>query len=180
VAAVFFVVSLFDMAVQRWNYLKRHRMSKDEVKREYKQDEGDPQIKGERRRLHREMVFGDVKKGVKKADAVVSNPVHVAVAIQYDRSEMAAPEVIVKGQRKFADLILSIAREENVPIIRNIPLAWSLLQVDEGDAIPEDLYEPVAEILSLVYEMKEKEAQTVVKQETPDDAKEKPTKFEPF
>lgn len=161
VAVVFFIIALIDTAVQRWNYMKNMRMSKDEVKREYKQDEGDPQIKSERRRLHRDMVFGDVKKNVKKADAVVSNPVHVAVAIQYNREEMAAPEVTAKGQRKFAEMILQIAREENIPIIRNIPLAWSLLALEEGDAIPEELYEPVAEVLSMIYEMKERDTSGV-------------------
>jgi flagellar biosynthetic protein FlhB len=156
VAVVFFIIALIDTAVQRWNYMKNMRMSKDEVKREYKQDEGDPQIKSERRRLHREMVFGDTRKNVKKSDAVVSNPIHVAVAIAYDKNEMAAPEIMAKGQRRFAETILQIAREENIPVIRNIPLAWSLLALEEGDAIPEELYEPVAEVLSLVYEMKER------------------------
>ena len=155
VALVFMVIALIDMAVQRWNFMKNMRMSKDEVKREYKQDEGDPHIKAERRRLHREMVFGDVKSNVKKSDAVVSNPTHVAVAVRYDRSEMAAPEITIKGQDQFAELILEAAREENIPIIRNIPLAWSLLKVEEGLPIPEDLYESVAEVLCFVYEMKE-------------------------
>lgn len=169
VAAVFLAIALIDMGVQRWNYMKRHKMSKDEVKREYKQDEGDPQIRGERRRLHREMVMGDVRRNVKRADTVVTNPIQVAVAIQYDRKEMAAPEVVAKGQRKWAEMIIQIAKEEHVPIIRNIPLAWSLLQVDEGDAIPEDLYEPVAEVLTFVYEMKEKEVgqQTTTQQKAP-------------
>jgi len=183
VAIVFIIVALIDMGVQRWNYLKRHKMSKDEVKREYKQDEGDPQIKGERRRLHREMVFGDARQNVKNADAVVSNPIHVAVAIMYDREEMGAPEILIKGQRRYAEMILQIAREENVPIIRNIPLAWSLLQVEEGDPIPEDLYEPVAEVLSLVYEMQEKEAagiRGVDIVETPPETKDKPTTFDPL
>jgi flagellar biosynthesis protein FlhB len=183
VAIVFIIVALIDMGVQRWNYLKRHKMSKDEVKREYKQDEGDPQIKGERRRLHREMVFGDAKQNVKNADAVVSNPVHVAVAIMYDREEMGAPEVLIKGQKRYAEMILQIAREENVPIIRNIPLAWSLLQIEEGDPIPEDLYEPVAEVLSLVYEMQEKESSGIRSAdivETPPEDKDKPTTFDPL
>lgn len=178
VCAVFLVIALFDMAVQRWNYAKKHRMSKDEVKREYKQDEGDPQIKGERKRIHREMVFGDVKNNVKKADGVVSNPTHVAVAIQYDRDEMGAPEVLIKGQRKFAEMILQVAREEGVPIIRNIPLAWSLLQVEEGDVIPEDLYEPVAEVLSMIYEMREGQTEAVENQTH--EEKEAPTKFNPL
>ncbi|MCP5464970.1 MAG: type III secretion system export apparatus subunit SctU [Deltaproteobacteria bacterium] len=155
VALIFLVISLLDMGIQQWDFAKRQRMTKDEVKREYKQDEGDPQIKGERRRIHREMVFGDAKQNVKKADAVVSNPTHVAVAIQYDREEMAAPEVLLKGQKKFAEMMLEIAREEGVPIVRNVPLAWALLQVEEGAGIPEDLYEPVAEVLAYVYELKE-------------------------
>jgi len=177
VMIVFFVIALIDMAVQQWNYKKRHRMSKDEVKREYKQDEGSPEIKGERRRLHREMVFGggDTKNNVKNADAVVKNPVHVAVAIKYSRDEMAAPEIVAKGQKKYADYILSLAEEYNVPVIRNIPLAWSLLQIDEGGAIPEDLYEPVAEVLSMVYDMKE-----AALQGTEEDEQEGPTDFNPF
>lgn len=156
VAILFLIIAIIDMGVQRWNFMKNMRMSKDEVKREYKQDEGDPHIKQERRRLHREMVFGDVKKNVKKADAVVSNPIHVAVAIQYDRKEMGAPEVLAKGQRKYAEMILEIARSENIPVVRNIPLAWALLKVEEGDAIPEELYEPVAEVLSFVYDLRER------------------------
>ena len=183
VAAVFIVVALIDMGVQRWNYNKRHKMSKDEVKREYKQDEGDPQIKGERRRLHRDMVFGDPRQAVKKADAVVSNPVHVAVAIGYNRDEMAAPEVLIKGQRRYAEMILELAREENIPIIRNIPLAWSLLQVEEGDAIPEDLFEPVAEVLSMVYEMKQNQQSPVPPADvvtTNSAGASKPTTFNPL
>ncbi|MBF0106025.1 MAG: type III secretion system export apparatus subunit SctU [Deltaproteobacteria bacterium] len=177
VAILFLVVALIDMGIQRWNYAKKHRMSKDEVKREYKQDEGDPQIKGERRRIHREMVFGDARQNVKKADAVVSNPQHVAVAIQYNRAEMGAPEVTIKGQRKFAELILQIAREEGIPIIRNIPLAWSLLKVEIGDAIPEELYEPVAEVLSMVYDIKE--GKTAQAQEQQKQA-ERPSTFNPL
>jgi flagellar biosynthetic protein FlhB len=170
------------MGVQRWNFMKNMRMSKDEVKREYKQDEGDPHIKQERRRLHREMVFGDVKKNVKKADAVVSNPVHVAVAIQYDRAEMGAPEVLAKGQRKYAEMILQIAREENIPVVRNIPLAWALLQVEEGDAIPEDLYEPVAEVLSFVYDLRERASSYQQDDAKPakEPGKQSPTNFDPL
>ena len=165
VAIVFLVIALIDMYVQRWNYLKNMRMSKDEVRREYKQEEGDPQIKGERRRLHREMVFGGIRQNVKKADAVVSNPIHVAVAIKYDRETMAAPEVLLKGQRKFAESMLQIAREEHIPIVRNIPLAWSLLQIEEGEAIPEDLYEAIAEVLCYVYEKKQAEEKKQITQE---------------
>lgn len=179
IMVVFFIIALIDMSVQRWNFLKNMRMSKDEVKREYKQDEGDPQIKGERRRLHREMVFGDVRNNVKKSDAVVSNPTHVAVAIKYDREEMAAPEIMMKGQKQFAELMLQIAREENIPIVRNIPLAWSLLQLEIGEAIPEDLYEPVAEVLSFVYELKDQD-QTTNDQQKSDEPPPPSSTFNPF
>ncbi len=155
VAILFLFISVLDMGFQRWNYMKKMRMSKDEVKREYKQDEGDPQIKGERRRLHRDMVFGDARKNTKNADGVVSNPSHVAVAIKYLRDEMGAPEVVAKGQNEQAELILQVAREEGIPVVRNIPLAWSLLKVDIGSAVPEELYEPVAEVLSFIYQLKE-------------------------
>lgn len=177
VAAIFLFIALVDMGIQRWNFMKNMRMSKEEIKREYKEDEGDPHIKGERRRLHRDMVFGDVRNNVKKSDAVVSNPIHVAVAIQYAREEMAAPEITAKGQRGFAEMILMVAREEGVPIVRNIPLAWSLLQLEIGDAIPEDLYEPVAEVLSFIYEMKENEKSG---EPQPEPAPQKPSKASTF
>lgn len=158
VCLVFIAISLFDYFLQRWNFMKNMRMSKDEVKREYKQDEGDPAVKGERRRLHREMAFGDARKAVKKSDVVVTNPTHVACALEYNKSESAAPMLTMKGQRKFAEMMVDIAREEGIPIVRNIPLAWSLVQLEIGDEIPEDLYEAVAEVLTMVYEMKQKAA----------------------
>lgn len=179
ISVVFFAIALVDMSFQRWNHQKNMRMSKEEIKREYKEDEGDPHVKHERRRLHREMVFGDARKNVKKSDAVVSNPIHVAVAIQYDRAEMAAPEITIKGQRNFAELILEIAREENIPIVRNIPLAWSLLQLEVGDAVPEDLYEPVAEVLSFVYELKEKQSAPKAP-DTPTTDQTPPSQFNPL
>jgi flagellar biosynthetic protein FlhB len=156
VCLVFIFISLFDFFIQRWNFMKNMRMSKDEVKREYKQDEGDPAIKGERRRLHREMAFGDARKAVKKSDVVVTNPTHVACALEYNKAEAAAPTLALKGQYKFAEMMVGIAREEGIPIVRNIPLAWSLMQLEIGDEIPEDLYEAVAEVLTMIYEMKQK------------------------
>ncbi|EKD52183.1 MAG: hypothetical protein ACD_62C00087G0001, partial [uncultured bacterium] len=101
----------------------------------------------------------------------------------YNRDEMAAPEVLIKGQRRYAEMILELAREENIPIIRNIPLAWSLLQVEEGDAIPEDLFEPVAEVLSMVYEMKQNQQSPVPQADvvtTNSAGASKPTTFNPL
>lgn len=151
VFAVFIVIAIIDVMVQRWQYKKQLRMTKEEVKREYKQDEGDPLIKGERRRLHQELAMGDVRQAVRMADAVVTNPVHVAVAVSYDEKKMAAPMITAKGQRLFAATIKAYAEEAGVPIITNPPLAWTLMELDIGDEIPEALYQAVAEILVYVY-----------------------------
>ncbi len=158
VLILFMVLAVADFMIQRWQFMKQMRMSKDEVKREYKQDEGDPHIKSHRKALHREFAFGDVQKQVKTADAVVTNPVHVAVAIKYDKKEMGAPEIVAKGQRLFADMIRKVAEENNVPIMRNVPLAWSLLELEVGDEVPEELYNAVAEILAVVYKLKREQA----------------------
>ncbi|MFO1518468.1 MAG: type III secretion system export apparatus subunit SctU [bacterium] len=160
VLILFVAIALADFMIQRWQFMKQMRMSKDEVKREYKQDEGDPHIKSHRRALHREMVFGDMPKQVKSADAVITNPVHVAVAIKYDRSEMNAPEVVAKGQRLFAEAIRKVAEENKVPIMRNVPLAWSLVELEVGDEVPEELYTAIAEILAIVYKMKQNEGRS--------------------
>ena len=152
---IFAIIALIDFAVQRWNYKKQMRMSKDEVKREYKQDEGDPLIKSMRRHLHQELAMGDVKQAVKSSDAVVTNPTELAVAIKYDESEMVAPQVMARGQRLFAKTIRDAAEEYGIPIVQNPPLAWTLIELDVGDEVPEELYAAVAEILVFVYRMKQ-------------------------
>ncbi len=161
VLLAFLVISIIDFMVQKKQFMKQMRMSKDEVKREYKQDEGDPLIKSHRRQLHREFAFSDPQQMVKQSDVVVTNPTHVAVAIKYNREEMTAPEITIKGQRKFAELIKGIAEENEIPIMRNIPLAWALYDLEEGTEIPEDLYNTVAEVLAYVYKMKLKKDQEV-------------------
>lgn len=155
---VFLAVAVGDIFLQRKEYIKNLKMSKEEVKREYKEDEGDPHIKSHRRQMHMEMAMGDVRGKVKNADAVVTNPTHIAVAIQYDKNEMMAPQVVAKGQRLFAEFIKEIAKENDVPIIRNVPLAWALLDLELDEEIPEKLYVAVAEILSFVYKLKEERA----------------------
>lgn len=135
--------------------MKDMRMSKDEVKREYKQDEGDPLIKSVRKQLYQELVMSDVKQAVSVSDFVVTNPTHVAVAVKYNEADMIAPQVMASGQRLMADAIRTFAEEFNIPIMRNVPLAWALLEIDIGDDIPEDLYQAVAELLVIVYRMKE-------------------------
>lgn len=150
----FIAIAIIDLFVQRHQYKKQMRMSKDEVKREYKQDEGDPHIKGQRRQMHQELAMGDVRQAVASSDAVVTNPTHLAVAIKYDETEMMAPQIVAKGQRLFAQMIREVAEEHQVPIVRNVPLAWSLIELEVGDEIPEDLYAAVAETLLFVYRLK--------------------------
>ena len=155
VLLAFLFISLFDYVMQRRQFMKQMKMTKDEVKREYKQDEGDPHIKGHRKQLHREFAFSDAKQQVKQSDVVVTNPVHVAVALKYDRKTMAAPEIMLRGQRNFAEMIKEVAKENQIPIMRNIPLAWALFELEDGAEIPEELYGAVAEILAYVYRMQQ-------------------------
>ncbi|MBT3181867.1 MAG: EscU/YscU/HrcU family type III secretion system export apparatus switch protein [Deltaproteobacteria bacterium] len=157
---VFIMIAIIDLFVQRWNYKKQMRMTKEEVKREYKQDEGDPLIKSARRQLHQELAMSDTKQSVKSADAVITNPTELAIAIKYDDSEMAAPQIMAKGQRLFAQTIREYAEDYGIPIIENVPLAWTLIELDIGDEIPEDLYAAIAEILVYVYRLKNSQEQS--------------------
>ncbi|MDO8527182.1 MAG: EscU/YscU/HrcU family type III secretion system export apparatus switch protein, partial [Deltaproteobacteria bacterium] len=154
VFVVFTLIAIIDVMVQRWQYKKQLRMSKEEVKREYKQDEGDPLIKSIRKQLHQEMAMGDQKKAVSASDVVITNPTELAIAIKYDDKEMMAPTITTKGQRLFAQKIRELAEEEGIPIIRNVPLAWSLIEVEVGQEIPEELYQTMAEVLTIVYRMR--------------------------
>ena len=151
----FIIIAFVDLAVQRWQYKKQLRMTKEEVKREYKEDEGDPLIKSMRKHLYQEMIMSDVKQAVKKSDVVVVNPTELAIAVKYDDKAMVAPQIMAKGQRLFADQIREYAREFNIPIMRNVPLAWALIEFDIGDEIPENLYQAMAELLIIVYKMKD-------------------------
>jgi type III secretion protein U len=148
VAPVFLVLSALDYFFQRRQYLKGLMMSKYEVKREYKEMEGDPQIKGKRRQLHQEMAMSNTLANVRKAQVVVTNPTHVAVALVYDEKKTPLPVIAAMGEGLLARRIVEIAREEGIPIMRNVPLARALLQDGaENEYIPADLIRPVAEVL---------------------------------
>jgi type III secretion protein U len=148
VAPVFLAVAAFDYFFQRWQYMKGLRMSKDEVKREYKEMEGDPQIKGKRKQLHQEMAMSNTLANVRKAQVVVTNPTHVAVALIYDEKKTPLPIIAGMGEGLLARRIVEIAREEGIPIMQNVPLARALLQDGvENEYIPADLIKPVAEVL---------------------------------
>lgn len=154
VAIVFIVIGIADLFWQRFSFRRQMRMSHYEIKQEYKQSEGDPHTKGERKRLAHELILGANPKKIAQADAVITNPVHLAVAIQYNKEEHHAPLIIAKGAAQLAEQIKSIAREHDVPIIRNVPLAQSLHRLELEEEIPQELYEAVAEVLNFVYELK--------------------------
>lgn len=140
-----------DVAVTRLRFAKRMRMTREESRRELREDEGDPLMRGRRKRRHRELSRGRVSLEVPRADAVVVNPTHVAVAIRY-RREDGAPRVTCKGKGKIAEVMRELARENGVPIVENIPLARLLYKrVKVGKQVPAETYKAVAAILAFVY-----------------------------
>jgi flagellar biosynthetic protein FlhB len=154
---VLIVLAIMDYLYQRWEYEKGLRMSRQEVKDEYKQSEGDPIVKARIRRIQREIARKRMMASVPRADVVITNPTHLAVAIQYDADRMYAPVVVAKGAGYVAEKIREIARAHGVPVIENKPVAQLLYKtVDVDRAIPEDLYRAVAEILAYVYGLKER------------------------
>jgi type III secretion protein U len=156
--AAFVVLAAADYAFQRFQHIKGLKMSKEEVKREYKESEGDPHIKGRRKQLMHELVMSNDVGAVKNASVVVTNPTHLAVALRYVEGETPVPIVVAKGENLNAERILALAREAGVPIMRDVPLARSLYeQVAVDRYVPSDLLEPVAEVLRFVRELAERE-----------------------
>jgi flagellar biosynthetic protein FlhB len=154
---ILIVLAIMDYMYQRWEFEKGLRMSKQEIKDEYKQTEGNPQIKARIRRIQREAARKRMMANVPKADVVITNPTHLAVAICYDPEKMYAPTVVAKGAGFVAERIREIAAAHGVPVIENKPVAQLLYKtIDVDQAIPEDLYRAVAEILAYVYGLKEK------------------------
>ena len=150
-AGVFCVIAAVDYLFQKWQYNKQHMMSKDEVKREYKEMEGDPQIKGKRKQLHQEMLSQNTLGNVRKAKVLVTNPTHYAVALDYEKDRTPLPVILAKGEGFLAQRMMQVAREEGIPIMRNVPLARSLFENGTENAyIPKDLIGPVAEVLRWV------------------------------
>ncbi len=148
------VVSLADFAWQRYQYRKGLMMSKDEIKQEYKEMEGDPHIKHQRKHLHQEMMQHGAVESARKATVVVTNPTHLAVALRYDAEETPLPLVLAKGEGALAERMMQAAREAGVPVMQNIPLARALTaQAEAGQYIPSELVAPVAELLSLLQQL---------------------------
>ncbi|MEK7704570.1 MAG: EscU/YscU/HrcU family type III secretion system export apparatus switch protein, partial [Myxococcota bacterium] len=138
IGGAFLIIAAADAFYQKRRYLKENMMSKYDVKQEYKQSEGDPQQKADRRRFHQEIANSAAPTAVKQADVVVRNPDHIAIALKYNKEKGGAPEVIAKGQRIWAEKILDAARDYGVPVVRNVPLAQALDKLDVGDEVPEE------------------------------------------
>lgn len=136
----------FSLVFGAW--VRRHRMSKDEVRREFREAEGNPEVKAQRRRAHQEALTGSLLHSVKNATVVVVNPTHLATALHYASEDVeGAPRVVAQGQGEVARLIVEAARAYGVPCVRDVPVARALAELELGDEIPEALYEVVAEIL---------------------------------
>jgi flagellar biosynthetic protein FlhB len=150
-------IAILDVFFQRWQFAQDQKMSKKEVEREHKESEGDPHTKQERERLRREILAHDVVENVRRADVLVVNPTHLAVALEYDGDEGDAPTVVAKGQDELARRMIEAAREAGVPVLRDVPLAHALTELDLGDEIPEVLYEAVAAVLKVAWAERERE-----------------------
>ena len=158
ISLIFVVIGLADFGCQKWKHLHDLRMSKQEVKDEMKQSEGDPQIKGQIRQKMREGARRRMMQDLPKADVVITNPTHFAVAVKYDKETAEAPYVLAKGADYVAANIKEIAKQNNIEIVENKPLARMLYyNVEIGDQIPPELYQMVAEVLAYVYSVKDKE-----------------------
>ncbi|HEY0712117.1 MAG TPA: EscU/YscU/HrcU family type III secretion system export apparatus switch protein [Polyangia bacterium] len=141
-----------DFALTRYRYIKQLKMSKEEIKREAKDDEGDPAMKGRRRAKHRQIMKNRIAFEVPRADVVIVNPTHIAIVLRYRSDEDAAPRVTAKGKGEHAEKIRELARENGIPIVENIPLARLLFRrVKVGRAVPAETFKAVAAILAFVY-----------------------------
>ncbi len=150
----FFVIAILDYLFERWRFERFLRMSKEELKEEYKETEGDPLIKARIKSIQREISRKRMMQEVPKATVVITNPLHLAVALQYKRNEMMAPRIIAKGAGFVAEKIKEIALKHNIPIIEDVPLARALFQLKVGSYIPEELYKAVAKIIAYIYRMR--------------------------
>ncbi|MBT5953249.1 flagellar biosynthesis protein FlhB [bacterium] len=158
-AGLYFVIAIFDYLYQKHEHIKGLKMSKKEIKDEYKRLEGDPQIKQRQKDAARQMSQGRQMGSVPGADVVVTNPVYLALAIRYKHNSMRAPVLVAKGKRLVAKQIKQLALENNIPIIENPPLAQALYPITEVNAeVPPEYYKLVAEILAFVYNLKKKRA----------------------
>jgi flagellar biosynthetic protein FlhB len=149
------IIAGLDYLYQRIQHEKTLRMTRQEVKEEMRRSEGDPLVKSQFKQRHRQLAMQRMMQDVPKADVVVTNPTHLAVALRYDPESMAAPAVVAKGQRLIAEKIKEIARKHRVPLVENKPVARMLFKSTEiGSPVPVELYQAIAEILAYVYRLR--------------------------
>lgn len=157
ISAIYLVIGILDLFFQRWKFKEDMKMTKQEVKDEYKNQEGDPKVKAQQRRRMQQASMRRMMQQLPKADVVITNPTHFAVALMYDTKIAGAPLVIAKGEDYLAQKIKEKAKEYKIEIVENKPLARALYQsVDIGQEVPEELYQAVAEVLAYVYNLKNK------------------------
>ena len=153
-AVVLLILSVFDYGFQKWSFEKDTRMTKQEIKDEFKLTEGNPQIKSKIREKQRQLSLRRMMAEVPTADVIITNPTHFAVAVKYNEAVSEAPLVIAKGKDLIAEKIKDTAKQNNVPIVENKPLAQTLFKsVEIGEQIPSELYKAVAEVLAYVYSL---------------------------
>lgn len=158
ITLVYIVIAAADYFFQKFQHIKQLKMSKDEIKREYKESEGNPEIKGKRKQLHQEMVMNDTMERTRKASVVVTNPTHLAIAIYYKEEDNQMPKVLAKGEDYVAHRMVEVAKQEGIPVMQHIPLARAIYEnVDVDRFIPADLIEPMAEVLRWVKEFHEQQ-----------------------
>ena len=156
IGGMYLVLAVADYAYQRWDLYKNLRMSKEDIKEEVKRSEGDPLLKSRVRNMQRQMARGRMMTNVPNATVVVTNPTHLAIAIEY-KEGMRAPKILAKGPYRVAERIVAIARENRIPIVQNIPLARAIYKTIEiGQEISPDLYLAMAEVLAYVFKLKGK------------------------
>ncbi len=157
IALLYMLIAFLDYVYQKRKFKKDMKMTKQEVKDEYKNQEGDPQIKGKQKQKMREASMRRMMQQLPEADVVITNPTHYAVAIKYDAEKYDAPYVIAKGEDYLAQRIKDVAKENDIEIVENKPLARMLYaNVEVGGLIPPELYQSVAEVLAFVYHLKGK------------------------
>jgi type III secretion protein U len=158
-AVVLLVLGALDYALARRKHTKQLMMSRQDLKQEHKSSEGDPHHKAKRKQLHQQISAGGRARGVQKATAVVVNPTHIAVALRYDEAECDAPNLDAKGREEDALKIRKQARELDIPIVRDVPLARALVSYDVGEEVPEELYQAAAAILKVALQRKAEKEQ---------------------
>ncbi|MGH2638848.1 MAG: EscU/YscU/HrcU family type III secretion system export apparatus switch protein, partial [Rhabdochlamydiaceae bacterium] len=158
VGIFFIIIAMFDLAFQKYNFGKEMKMEKFEIKQEFRDTEGDPHIKSRRKQTAQEIAYQEGPMSARRARAIITNPIHLAVAIEYNEEKEPAPKIITMGQGIVANQIIRFGQEAGVPIMRNVNLAQTLFQKGKiGDYIPEETYEAMAEILQWLRHLKEEE-----------------------